>query len=270
MTFLVLQSEGDIRMKLSCLQYRLKSLLLLVPVVAGICVAIKVLEAKRQRELTECFRDSCGAVLYDWQLDTNGDFVTTQTNRPTEWFGRVLGPEYFHDVVGVTFSSCDTEFDETNALEYSDDIIVDPAVPVPAPAMTFPSDDALQPLQNIRRLLRLDVSGTHISDRGMSILRDCNTLRVLDVSCTMITDASMPAIRQCGQLRALNVSNTDISDDSIPILERMTTLRHLNIRETQITENGYQKLKGQLTECEVIYKEEWNSRHNYFLNIRCR
>jgi len=94
-------------------------------------------------------------------------------------------------------------------------------------------------LAGMRRLQKLDLSHTRISDEGMHYLKDAPGIVDLNLFyAEQVTDQGMSAVRDWKNLTRLNVRGTRISDGTLEIVSHLTQLEALDIANTTITDNG--------------------------------
>ena len=94
-------------------------------------------------------------------------------------------------------------------------------------------------LARTRRLQKLDLSHTRISDEGMHYLKDAPGIVDLNLFyAEQVTDQGMSAVREWKNLTRLNVRGTRISDGTLEIVSHLTQLEALDIANTTITDNG--------------------------------
>jgi len=122
------------------------------------------------------------------------------------------------------------------------------------------TDDNLRQLWGLRDCMSLDLSGTEVSDAGLSSLVDeARNLVHLDLSNVRVTDrgvadlAGLPRLRaldlkSCqitgeglsglSQITDLDLANSTIADESLSNLAQLVRLEKLDITGTQITDSG--------------------------------
>jgi Leucine-rich repeat (LRR) protein len=101
------------------------------------------------------------------------------------------------------------------------------------------NDAELLDIARFRKLERLDLSHTRITDEGMHNLSAATGLRELNLTyAEQITDQGMRAIRNWTMLRRLDLRGTRISNGTLEILGHLPHLEALDVANTQITDNG--------------------------------
>ncbi|MEZ6139854.1 MAG: hypothetical protein R3B84_04705 [Zavarzinella sp.] len=110
-------------------------------------------------------------------------------------------------------------------------------------------DQFLSPLKGMN-LLRLDLSFTDISDKGLTTLGNLVTLQHLALPGTRCTDGAFASISQLPNLTHLNMHTTGISGASSDVLENCKLLTKLNLENTLLSGDGLKSLAkvGSLSE----------------------
>lgn len=133
---------------------------------------------------------------------------------------------------------------------------------------TFVNDADILDLLAFKKLQRLDLSHTRITDEGLLRLKPASQiedlsllytelitdlginaikgwrkLKVLNIRGTRISDESLHTVSALGQLESLDVANTRITDDGLEYLASLTRLKHLALGRSQVTEPGLQMLR---------------------------
>ena len=132
--------------KLRWYQYRLRSLLVLVLLVSialsGITwLRVKMQKAKRQRNAVETVYFLTGTVVYDFELDGSGNVVPGAVPPGPPSLRKLLGDDFFADVVRVSFNGSKV------------------------------GDGELEDLKCLTRLRVMDLTGTNFTDKGVANLQ---------------------------------------------------------------------------------------------------
>ena len=92
--------------KLRWFQYSLRTLLVFVTLCAIACswLAVKMQQAKRQREAVAVIEKLGGWVMYDYQVDELGRIMKNRGAPRPAWLRNLLGDDFFGDVIGVGLS----------------------------------------------------------------------------------------------------------------------------------------------------------------------
>jgi YHS domain-containing protein/mono/diheme cytochrome c family protein/uncharacterized membrane protein len=81
----------------------------------------------------------------------------------------------------------------------------------------------------------LDLSGTAITDAGLTNLAAMPHLTRLHLPRTPVTDAGLPAVTALAELELLNLYGTAVTDAGLASLEQVPRLRQLYLWQTQVT-----------------------------------
>jgi hypothetical protein len=78
-------------------RYSLRTLLVFVTVAcAGFgWLGLKMRQAQRQEELAKAIDELGGGVVYDYEIDSNGDWVKSPTPPGPVWLRNMLGDKFF-------------------------------------------------------------------------------------------------------------------------------------------------------------------------------
>jgi internalin A len=105
------------------------------------------------------------------------------------------------------------------------------------------NDTEMLDLVSLKRLERLDLSHTRISDEGLLRLRPASQIQDLNLLyAEQITDLGMNAIKEWRSLKRLNVRGTRVADDTLGIVSKLAQLEALDVANTSITDNGLDAL----------------------------
>lgn len=88
------------------------------------------------------------------------------------------------------------------------------------------------------------LSGTEISDEGVSHLPAISKLVWLNLRGTKITDAGLVHVGKCANLRKLHLEKTEITDEGLKNLAELKSLEYLNLYGTKVTDEGLKSLAG--------------------------
>ena len=142
------------------------------------------------------------------------------------------------------------------------------------------SDDALQPLRGLKRLIALRFLGGGVTDIGLINIDQVPNLNVLVIDSVSVTDDGMAEVgklkslgkldllrcsvsrrglrklRGLTKLRRLFLYGTKIKDTDLAPLEFMTQLTYIELPLT-VSEQGIARLRGKLPSVRI---EKWNGR----------
>jgi hypothetical protein len=242
--------EKPVKRKLRWYQFSLRSLLIFVTLFAVACswFAVKMGRAKRQKEAIEVIQKVGGSVHYDYEETAPRTVSNSGKPREPEWLLKLLGEDFFHKPVNITFF--ETPKDEgwikaVNSL---------PSLKTLLLSGGNISDETLEHLSELPNLEELHANSSSVSDKGLKNLEKFPKLRWLTIHYTKVTDSGLVHVRSLKHLEWLILIGDNISDAAVPDLSSMTTLQLLDVRETAITVNGYEKLKKALPKCDVMWQ----------------
>jgi hypothetical protein len=108
---------------------------------------------------------------------------------------------------------------------------------------TWINDAEMLDLVAFKKIVRLDLSHTRISDEGLLRLAPAAQIEDLNLLyAEQITDLGMNAIKGWRRLKALNVRGTRIADDTLAIVSRLIQLEALDIANTNVSDAGLENL----------------------------
>jgi hypothetical protein len=91
-------------------------------------------------------------------------------------------------------------------------------------------------LEGLRKLRRLDLSGTEVGASGAPTLAKYSQLQALRLwNCEQAGDEAAAALRQLGGLQTLDLAKTALGDAGLNALSGMPSLRKLYVGETKVT-----------------------------------
>ena len=93
-------------------------------------------------------------------------------------------------------------------------------------------------------VVRLEISGTEVTDAGLENIKGLTRLETLEVSCSQITDAGLEHLKGLAELEWLCLADTQVTDVGLRHLKGLTRLETLLLYDTQVTDAGLEHLKG--------------------------
>lgn len=227
-------------------RFSLKTLLIVVVLSSLLLgwLGLEIQQAERQSQAVEEIQKTGAWVVYDWDLDDDGN--ATWKGRPPvpEWLTEWTGVDLFGDVVGVTFGQVtDAQLEHVKTLtdlRWLD--LHDTQV----------TDAGLEHLKRLTNLHKLWLWGTQITDAGLEYVKGFTTLQSLALGDTQVTDAGLDHLKGLTKLETLNLSGTQITDVGLQHLKGLTNLKWLNLANTQITDVGLEHLE-ELTNVQELY-----------------
>jgi hypothetical protein len=232
--------------KLRWYQYRLRTLLIVVTIVAVLCSLFAAItqSARQQKKAIAAIRKCSGWVYYDYQMcgeDGCSLWVDGLMGGPppdlNPW-SKYVGVDLFHSVECVFCNNPKV-----------DDEIFEPLRSLPKLKRldlrnTQVSDSGLKCLGEMPSLKSLILVGSPIGDEGLKCLHGMRNLRDLDLTNTKITDKGLENLQELTQLDGLILDNTKITDSGLAHIARLTQLESLRLKNTDITDKGIEHLKG--------------------------
>ncbi|MBC8873845.1 MAG: hypothetical protein H8E44_30770 [Planctomycetes bacterium] len=173
-------------------QFSLRSLAVLIVAVAVPCcwLTVKMRQAERQRRAVEAI-DKAGAwIRYDCQFDGSGKFMRRQEPPGPAWLRKLLGKDFFADVIFV-LASC-----------------------------THVTDAELQQLKVLTKLRMLNVNETQVTDDGVKHLKALTDLSSLGFYNTQLTDAGLEHLKGLTKLKRLGLQRTHVTEEGIKELRQ--------------------------------------------------
>ena len=148
------------------LRFSLRTLLVVITVLC-VWLGFKVNAARRQKEAVDAILKAGGTVFYDFQRPANVVGVPVATEPPgARWLRRLLGDEYFEDVIGVGFSG-----------------------------VKKPTIDVLQQLSRLPKLETVNLSDTQVDDEGLRQFVRIGSLKTLQLEfCQNVTDKALEVV----------------------------------------------------------------------------
>jgi internalin A len=104
------------------------------------------------------------------------------------------------------------------------------------------TDDGLTVLKDFREYLVLNLTGTKVGDVGLALPGD-NRLRALHLDDTGVTNAGLPHLQRFDKMTILGLRRTKVTDDGLKQLGNMKSLRRLYLEGTAITDVGLKHLQ---------------------------
>ena len=176
-------------------QFNLRSLLLLVVVVALPCswLAVERGKAKEQEAMVKVIETTGGRVKYDYQPWEDSGFVPDSSESPgPAWLRATLGDDFLAHVAFVSFSQ------------------------------SRDSDHLLEPLKELPKLQALDLTMSEITDAGLERLEGATRLTRLWLRYTNVTNRGLKHLQGLTQLHELALSGADVSDAGLEHVQGLT------------------------------------------------
>lgn len=114
------------------------------------------------------------------------------------------------------------------------------------------TDAGLKSLLASVKLTGLDVSGSKISDRGLSELATQRSrLRLLDLSFTQVSDEGLKSVSGLAELRHLSLIGCPITDRGADSIARLSHLREVYLAKTAVSDQAAERLRRALPQCRI-------------------
>jgi uncharacterized membrane protein len=97
----------------------------------------------------------------------------------------------------------------------------------------------------------LNLSGTRITDTGLSTVAQFHNLTRLHLNRTRVSDRGLPQLAGLQQLEYLNLYGTGVTDVGLESLAGLTQLRTLYVWQTGVSESGLGRLRSALPRLET-------------------
>jgi hypothetical protein len=220
-------------------QFRLRTLLLLVVVVAVPCGWFKWKWDRKQAERRAVAEITKAGLLsfYDWQ--TNAKQPNPQPPGAA-FLRKLLGDDFFANLVRV--QSYDVQINDTVLvwLESLPDV-----ESLFLPAQMKLTDAGLENLSGLSRLRYLDLNNTKVTGVGLGHLKQTKDLRWLNLrAAPALTDADLIQLTAFPNLEQLNLDGTKIRSAGLEHLRGLPNLRWLNLSNTNIKDTGLLHLES--------------------------
>jgi Leucine-rich repeat (LRR) protein len=225
-------------------QFSLRSLLVFVALISVACAWLHSSweRARRQRAAVEALASS-GMIRYDYEPDASGQERSCGGLSAPTWLRRLLGDDFFCDVVIVCSGQGDDQLQHLAAFGHLRRLTLAGGGRV--------TDAGLEYVKDLSRLQELTISGTNITDAGLKYLSNLTELEVLWLTATEITDAGLDSLKGLSRLRDLDLSDTAITDAGLMKLTGLRELKSLDVSNTKVSDAGVARLKRALPTCQI-------------------
>lgn len=195
-----------------------------------------------------------------------GKTKTRETRRVWPWVHKLVGEEFFRDVVDINLNgtlATDADLELIGKLRSMKLLSVEGAAQrhcgleplLPHNPKHLPSQISSagirrlgpQPNLEIARLAR-----TPITDEAMEMIALWPQLELLDLSQTNVTSVGVIRLGKLKRLNMLSLQQTGIDDGVVPALCQMHSLTQLDIQNTAISGAGLLRLREELPSCKLL------------------
>jgi len=177
----------------------------------ALALGFHVNRARIRREAVSHLKRAGVAVVYDYECADGEILPSPEPPARLKWLVGLLGADLVGTVVAVHVLPGGSEFE-------------------------------LADLAKLEGIERLDLSGSAVTDAGLSNLKGLRRLTTLQLSGTKITTAGLASIRHLGRLIKLDISGTDAGDIGLNQLNKLANLEELRLRGTHLTDAGIASL----------------------------
>ncbi len=159
----------------------------------------------------------------------NPTMLLTSRAQPTtpNWLRRLLGNDFFCDVIGVSLHCEDCD------------------------------DEDVAHLKSLPELKWLSLRSRQVTDAGVQHLHLLTNLIDLDLSDTRVSDEGLRHLQGMANLQKLCLHYTEVSDDGLRYIVKIRSLRRLLVDEHRVTEEGVKSLERALPNCRVSIRDEF-------------
>jgi internalin A len=116
------------------------------------------------------------------------------------------------------------------------------------------TDLGLAKLTKLKKLQRLDVSGSEITPAGLKQLEGLNQLRSLSLwNCKALDDSAATGLAALPNLTKLDLSYTNVGDQALASLAALPRLKELYLTDTRVTLAGFEAFHKKDPKCQVSW-----------------
>ncbi|MGA2063201.1 MAG: hypothetical protein ABSG67_22245 [Thermoguttaceae bacterium] len=231
-------------------QYSLRTLMIVVTVFAVACswFAVKMQQAKKQRETVEAIEKLNYFVTYDYEMPSYRQFIPKPQPPGPEWLRKLLGIDFFCNVTSII----SPENNDINGavLEHLQGM---PQLKQLAINGSNITDAKLKKLKGLTQLQSLDIWSSQITDNGLEHLEGLIQLQRLYIWNSQITDAGLEYLKWLTNLQELDISNSHVTNAGLEHLKVLTKLKTLDLRKTKVTDTGVQDLQKALPNLKIYH-----------------
>jgi hypothetical protein len=200
-------------------QFSLRTLMVFVTLCAVACswLAVKMEQARKQREAVEAIRKEGGDAIYDYQQEEVCLSLPLPPRPAPAWLRRIGGDELLGNVTCVIITE----------------------------------DKSIDHLTALPRLQCLLLGGPNITDAALKHLNDLSDLQLVGVNSTSVTDDGLACLAHLASVEELILHNNNITDAGLHHLKHLNHLRRLHLGVNRATEDGVKKLQQALPNCKI-------------------
>jgi Leucine-rich repeat (LRR) protein len=196
----------------------------------------------RQRAAVEAIRRVGGVAFYDWQFDAEGKMLRDPQPPGPAWLREFLGDDFLANVEVVGLLNVGLGESEPPPVDFGDEDVHHlanlPHLRHLQLSGSRVTDDGLTSLGGLTRLEHLDFGGAPITGRGFAHLRRLKQLRKLWLCGSPIRDEHLTHLAASPELETLNLRETQVSDAGMVHIAKLEELRDLDLANTRLTDAG--------------------------------
>ncbi len=102
----------------------------------------------------------------------------------------------------------------------------------------YVTDEGLAAIKNWKKLKRLVLHGTKVSDTSLEHIAGISTLEALDLGSVMLTDVALERLTVLPNLKALTIGGNELGDAGLQALRQMPGLTYLDLSGRQGTDSN--------------------------------
>jgi internalin A len=100
------------------------------------------------------------------------------------------------------------------------------------------SDQGMAVMKGWRRLKRLNLRGTKVTDSTLQFLNGVTSLEALDIGFSQVTDSGLAQLNALSNLKELSIGGNKLTDAGLQALRQMPALTSLDLSGAQRTDSG--------------------------------
>lgn len=264
-------------------QFSLRTCLIILTLLAFWLGYVSI-PAREQRAAVARINELGGSLQYDYQVGSNPDWspagwtalapkqIAMVGSDPTSspagwpWLRRLVGDEYFQDVVYVNLDQSevrDADFCVLGKLRGTKTLSLNG---------TDISDEGLASIRGMSELNYLGLMKTKVMSEGVRRLPPPRNGSIVLLGDTRVGDEALTNLSGCvhlgldgtritsqgvkqmanfKNLRVLSLQRTVVDDEAVPFLAQLTALERLDLRDTEISGEGLFLLRNALPKCRI-------------------
>ena len=242
-------AANKVKRPLRVFRFRLSTLLIALTAF-GVWLGIQVNGVNRQKRAVSAIRAAKGIVTCDFERDASGKSVANATPRGPAWLRKIIGDDYFCNVVTVDFATGYYGRRKDLGLSKVNDAGLLHLESLPRITVLelgnnrAITDEGLVHLRKLKKLETLYLYRSSVTGSGLRHIADLPNLTALQLNWAPLTDDGLEEIQHMKNLKALVLEDTQITDDGLAFLQGLSKLEHLQLHNTKITDRGLEHLQA--------------------------